>query len=107
MPQFSEEDIIAARRRVQEMNNRASRFTADDTPPAIHANVNDRAEKMNNPIPQIKETRAEKEQGKINAAENEDNDRDSSFFIILAVLLLLSKENADNKLILALLYLLL
>ncbi|MCH5320370.1 MAG: hypothetical protein J1E36_01305 [Eubacterium sp.] len=107
MPQFSEEDINAARRRVQEMKNRASRFTADDTPPAVHTNVNEATEKMRNPAPQINESDEEKEQKKVNIPENEDNDSNNSFFVILAVLMLLSKENADNKLILALLYLLL
>ena len=36
-----------------------------------------------------------------------DGEKDNSFIIILALILILNKEGADNKLILALLYLLL
>lgn len=93
MPDFSEYDINAAKRRVQEMKNRAQRFTDDevrhDKPKPSDKNIT--GNNKNN-------TSDEQISGK------ED---DKSLFIILALILLLSKEGADNSLILALLYLLL
>lgn len=89
MAQFSESDIDAAKRRVQEMRNRATRFTDDFETENTDLKENDI------PVGENKE----------NTVNNEDKDK--SFAIILALIMLLSKEGADNKLILALLYLLL
>lgn len=98
MPQFSEDDINAAKRRVQEMRNRVSKFTEQEHEDAV-------------PPPPVKE-KPHNAQGKtvmdIKAQEQEEEqDKDKSFFVILALIMLLSKEGADNTLILALLYLLL
>lgn len=89
MAQFSESDIDAAKRRVQEMRNRATRFNDDFEPNNVD----------------LKENEIPCRENKENIADNEDKDK--SFAIILALIMLLSKEGADNKLILALLYLLL
>lgn len=98
MPSFSEADINAAKRRVQEMRNRAQRFADEDNIPPVHS------AKQETPPPVD------------NAGQSQDNDEtedetaksdEKSFFVILALIFLLSKEGADNTLILALLYLLL
>lgn len=96
MPQFSEKDINEAKRRVWEMNNRASHFVEDrQQAPEPKAE-----KKQPKPPPKQPEQAKPKK-------ENEDLPRDKSFFVILAMIMLLSKEGADNTLILALLYLLL
>lgn len=98
MPQFSEEDINAAKRRVQEMRSRVSKFTADDAdtvsapPPVQEQKHIDNS--INSPDTKPQE-------------QEEEQDKNKSFFVILALIMLLSKEGADNTLILALLYLLL
>ncbi|MDE6470962.1 MAG: hypothetical protein K2L19_08095 [Eubacterium sp.] len=100
MPQFSEEDINAAKRRVQEMRNRVSKFTADEQEPPSPTSPPHTKNKTNNENsvkqPDVKAQEQEEEQ-----------DKNKSFFVILALIMLLSKEGADNTLILALLYLLL
>ncbi len=96
MTDFSESDINAAKRRVQEMRNRAQRFTDEENPTS---------EKQK--IPQLKQNVPDHNEKKDNQEESADKDEDKSLFIILALILLLSKEGADNTLILALLYLLL
>ena len=95
MPQFNESDINEAKRRVWEMRNRASHFVDDkqEVPP--------KKNEKKQPEPPKKPEQAGADQ------ENEDLPRDKSFFVILAMIMLLSKEGADNTLILALLYLLL
>lgn len=99
MPQFSEEDINAAKRRVQEMQNRVSKFTAQETD----------TESM--PLPPVQEQKHTENTGNIPDTkpqeQEEEQDKNKSFFVILALIMLLSKEGADNTLILALLYLLL
>lgn len=95
MPQFSESDINEAKRRVWEMRNRASHFVDDrqEAPP--------KTENKQQKVPPKQSEPPKPEQ------EKEDLPQDKSFFVILAMLMLLSKEGADNTLILALLYLLL
>lgn len=98
MAQFSEADINAAKRRVQEMRNRASRFTGEETPqPEPKREQTSRIKNKNTENPALSEKSDEKS----------DEEQDKSFFIILALIMLLSKEGADNTLIMALLYLLL
>ena len=94
MPQFSENDINEAKRRVWEMRNRASHFVDDrqEAPP--------KAEKKQQKTPPKQSEPPKPDR------EKEDLPQDKSFFVILAMLMLLSKEGADNTLILALLYLL-
>lgn len=97
MAQFSEMDISEAKRRVQEMRSRASRYVPDSTEKPEN--------KTENNIPPQPEGYNEGSEDKRSA--NEDKGEDKSFFVILALILLLSREGADNTLILALLYLLL
>lgn len=100
MAQFSEADINAAKRRVQEMQNRASKYTGEHIPNG--ENMNNR--KANAHQNEEKDAPAKEAPPE---AQGETDAQDKSFFIILALILLLSKEGADNTLILALLYLLL
>lgn len=106
MAQFSESEIDAAKRRVWEMQNRASRYTsksesANIPPVSFQTQSKAEREEPEKSESQKSETDAAQESSKDNA------EKDKSFGIILALILLLSKEGADNTLILALLYLLL
>lgn len=93
MPMFSERDINEAKKRVRDMQNRASHYIGDDT----EKKLENKAEVKNN-IPNCEPS----------PAESSDEDENSkSSLMILALILILSKEGADNMLILALLYLLL
>lgn len=109
MAHFSDNDINEAKRRVWEMRNRASHYV--DDAPAQKTVENSRnteksrpedAEQKNlpqNPLLQLL--------GNFGTGSERKNDADNSTFIILAMIMILSKEGADNTLILALLYLLL
>ena len=76
MAYFSENDINEAKKRVNDMQKRAKSLTNDN---------DEKSEALNE--------------------ENKD-EKDDSSLIILALIMLLSHEGADNMLILALLYLL-
>lgn len=89
MPHFNENDINEAKRRVLEMQNRVSKIVGDKAD--AQQAVNERTS----------EQPPEKEESK------DEKSDDKSFLVILALILLLSHEKADNTLILALLYLLL
>lgn len=102
MAQFSESEIDAAKKRVWEMQNRASKYTTRNEKPNIppSAPVSEK--------PSEKKHRAQTNgDKKPKTDEDENEEQDKSLAIILALILLLSKEGADNTLILALLYLLL
>lgn len=94
MAQFSENDINEAKRRVMEMQNKASQFFEAGKNPAPIPIENDK---------NATEVKAESNEKREDNLEKDDK----SFLIILALILILSKEGADNTLILALLYLLL
>ena len=101
MAQFDEREINEAKKRVWEMRNRASRFV-EDTPQQNGSN------KTVNTVPPV--NNQPKRENTKNTQKDEKADEisdDKSFFVILALIMLLSKEGADNTLILALLYLLL
>lgn len=104
MPQFSEKDINEAKRRVWEMQNRASHFVDENTKTTRENNSNNSAAD----VPPLNKEKTNPEK---NIADNErQSDKkgeDKSLAIILALILILSSEGADNTLILALLYLLL
>lgn len=106
MAEFNEADIEAAKRRVRDMRNRANRFTAEETPRQSNTfqekNNDNIINEKNNQTAEASENKAVED-----IKENDDAMQDRSFVIILALILILSKEGADNKLILALLYLLL
>lgn len=98
MQTFSNNDIEEAKKRVREMKKKAESYS--NGPVAFSAernfeNLNEN-QKINN----------EKEETAKPKTKEEDEEKDSSF-LILILLLLLSHEGADNKLLLALLYLLL
>lgn len=103
MPQFSEKDINEAKRRVLEMQNRASHFVGENT--------RSREQRSNPNAPKVPPVTQEKtEEKKQNSEDEKQSDKkgeDKSLAIILALILILSSEGADNTLILALLYLLL
>lgn len=100
MPAFSENEIEAAKRRVQEMRNRASKFREEE--------VQDFA-----PLLTEKDYKSSNENNTSNHNDEKEQEeekeplQDKSFVLILALIMILSQEDADNKLILALLYLLL
>lgn len=102
MAQFDEREINEAKKRVWEMRNRASLFV-EDTPRQNESN------KTGNAVPPPVNNQPKRENAK-NTQKDEKTDEandDKAFFVILALIMLLSKEGADNTLILALLYLLL
>ena len=91
MPYFSEQDINEAKKRVSDMQKRAERLKNQEN---ISENENGEEEKIKENI--------EKNENEI----EENEEKDDSSLIILALIMLLSREGADNMLILALLYLL-
>ena len=110
MADFNNFDINEAKRRVLEMQNRASRFVDDTKQTKQNTNFfhnDDESERKN--VSQSEQKESDQNERKIgtNTSDNGQNDEQKSFFVILALILLLSKEDADNTLILALLYLLL
>lgn len=102
MAYFSESDINEAKRRVKEMQSRADSFVGDNGNSRQSNGVNDekppspaaiKNENNNTPSP----------------AANTGSDLfsgDKSQLLILALIFILSREGADNQLLLALLYLL-
>lgn len=116
MAQFSQSDINEAKRRVMDMQNRASRFAG-----ANNFNSQKSEEQPESEPRQGSGTaKASEKSSTHNSADGGGNrsflneidsilngDGDNSFIIILALIMILSREGADNKLILALLYLLL
>ncbi len=115
MSYFSESDINDAKRRVREMQNRANNLVSEE-PKRNNDGFNQRYQNRR----QNTENRAETKVNE-NFSKNADEDNkkiqnsildlfgdgDKSQIIILALILVLSREGADNMLILALLYLLL
>lgn len=91
MPYFSEQDINEAKKRVSDMQKRAEALKNQES---TSENENGEEEKLKENI--------EKNENEI----NENEEKDDSSLIILALIMLLSREGADNMLILALLYLL-
>ena len=98
MAQFSSSDISDAKMRVQEMRRRAKNY------------VDENGESSENnapnipPVPQNNTNSTADSSEKISPAAQKEDD---SFALILALILVLSSENADSMLILALLYILL
>lgn len=86
MAYFSENDINEAKKRVSDMQKRARSLTNDS----------EKEKKIDD------EKRVENEDLKVEKSD----EKDDSSLIILALIMLLSHEGADNMLILALLYLL-
>ena len=98
MAQFSSSDINDAKMRVQEMRRRAKNYVDDND-----ESVENNASKIQ-PMPQNNTNSTADSSEKISPAAQKEDD---SFALILALILVLSSENADRMLILALLYILL
>lgn len=104
MPDFSASDISEAKRRVQEMRERAKVFVDDDNPPYEPKAEKPEAEKAPK---QEKEHSSKSSSNMFDILGSFISGEDNSKAIILALILILSHEKADNMLILALLYILL
>lgn len=100
MPDFSPNDINDARRRVREMRDRARSYVGE---PQQEQNEKETKEKEKNEAPPQNNNDFFGGLGDIfgRLSSNEDSS------LILALILILSREKADNMLILALLYILL
>lgn len=114
MPYFSESDINEAKRRVREMQSRANHYVSEEPKSEERKQENNSFQNGFPPPSNLGEGEREKEKNN----ENRDNSEqgslldlfgggDKSQLIILALIFVLSREGADNMLILALLYLLL
>ncbi|MCH5315003.1 MAG: hypothetical protein J1E81_03735 [Eubacterium sp.] len=101
MAEFNESDIEAAKRRVREMRNRANRYMSD-MPERESNDKNNSTSGQSSEASNLSDSSAREGQ-----TASDDKLQDKSFLIILALIFILSNEGADNKLILALLYLLL
>lgn len=112
MANFSEADINDAKRRVREMQNRANNFVSEpkrnnnDFNSFSQSKRNNTERKEEKHTNQKKSQQEEKEKGQKSILDL-FADGDKSQLIILALIFVLSREGADNMLILALLYLLL
>ena len=101
MATFSNMDIEEAKRRVREMQSRAESYVPHDRENRSHQNsVHPEQKNSSSPLPEMEEKPKEDK-------PSENDEKDSSYFIVLILLMLLSHEGADHKLLLALLYLLL
>lgn len=98
MAQFSSSDISDAKMRVQEMRRRAKNYVDENG-----ESVENNASKIQ-PMPQNNTNSTADSSEKISPAAQKEDD---SFALVLALILVLSSENADSMLILALLYILL
>lgn len=94
MAEFHTNDINEAKRRVEEMRKKSMDYVSDDN----SANVENHNKGQDSPLSFLKDLTG----GLFSSSAD-----DSAFGLILALILILSKEGADNKLILALLYILL
>ncbi|MGN1420366.1 MAG: hypothetical protein ACI4XC_02475 [Eubacterium sp.] len=114
MPNFSESDINDAKRRVREMQNRANNFVSEE-PKRNNDGFNSQHQNRRQNINRAENNKNEKisKEGTEDSKSGQNGlldlfgDGDKSQIIILALILVLSREGADNMLILALLYLLL
>ena len=95
MPTFSSSEIEEAKRRVREMQSRADSYVSGGKA----------QEKENIPKPPKEEIQKQSETEAL--PKKEEASQDDSFITILLLIIILSHEGADNKLLLALLYLLL
>lgn len=110
MADFSRSDIEEAKKRVREMQMRANSYIGADNS-ARNQNVKHNENNKKTQEKQTQSSRYQPEQvfkeDKAKADENEKKSDSDSNFIILMLVILLSHEGADYKLLLALLYLLL
>ncbi len=113
MADINNRDITEAKRRVLEMQNRASRFVdganqaEQGSDFAQGRNKNTESDNIQNAQNKQNAKADISDKNDKGSTDSEQKDEQKSFFMILALIMLLSKEDADNTLILALLYLLL
>lgn len=107
MAQFSASDINDAKRRVEQMHQRAKNFVDDsNTPPSSHQ----KQEPEHNHFQSQHQQNSQQGGFSISSifkALGIGGEKENSSGLILALILILSHEKADNMLILALLYILL
>ena len=96
MPTFSSSEIEEAKRRVREMQSKADSYISGGKS----------QEKVNIPEPPRENIQKQSETDK-HSKLDELFSSDDSFMTILLLIIILSHEGADNKLLLALIYLLL
>ena len=97
MSEFNSNDINDAKRRVEEMRKKANNYV--EAKPCDNSDKSEENEKKGeSPLSFL---------GDITGSLFSSSLKDSSAGLVLALILILSKEGADNKLILALLYILL
>ena len=115
MSYFSESDINDAKRRVREMQNRANNFVSEE-PKKNNDGFNHQQQNRRQNADRTEENRKSENNSKDGRDDSKSSqgslldlfgDGDKSQLIILALIFVLSREGADNMLILALLYLLL
>ena len=97
MAEFSQNDISEAKRRVKEMQERAKSYQSNYVPP-----INEKPNEQKRD-----ENKSSSAFGLFDFLGDLTSGDDSSKGLILALILILAKEKADNMLILALLYILL
>lgn len=104
----SNKDIEEAKRRVREMQSRANAFASGDFSNKSNnsANVKKENQKQQCAPEQRKQRSAFDKNESQTDNEIADDEKENQTFIILLLLLILSHEGADGKLLLALLYLL-
>lgn len=106
MADFSRSDIEEAKKRVREMQMRANSYIGADNS-AGNWNVNNNADNKKQTHSGSHPLEQDFKEEKAKTDENEKKLDSDSNFIILMLVILLSHEGADHKLLLALLYLLL
>lgn len=97
MNELNSNDINDAKRRVEEMRKKANNYV-DSKPCNDKQDKTEKENKNESPLSFL---------GDITGSLFSSSLKDSSAGLVLALILILSKEGADNKLILALLYILL
>ena len=96
MSEFNSNDINDAKRRVEEMRKKANNYV--EAKPCDNSDKTENEKNGESPLSFL---------GDITGSLFSSSLKDSSAGLVLALILILSKEGADNKLILALLYILL
>ena len=113
MPEYNSNDINDARRRVEEMRRRAKNYVqqADSNHNLNNQSHNTKQTQNINPQAAPSKKSPSFDLGFVgdivSSLFSNDNENDNTTTLLLALILILTKEGADNKLILALLYILL
>lgn len=115
MPEYTNNDINDARRRVEEMRRRARNYVNENNNNNNNTERNHTKKNNSPPKQSIADNSSQKSGGFdlgfvgdiISSLISNGNESDNSTPLLLALILILTREGADNKLILALLYILL